>query len=147
MATSTISSTPSTTTTSPPPSGLPSHLQQQFPSYGTPPPPPPPSAATSPPPAAGYSNYSYATAPGQQPQFSAAEVHSQVYRPTEAENAGHGHKGFFKRAHTEGSVGSSSSTSGPGGKKEKDSKSRLNDGLQGIDSKVTGLLGRLDKMF
>jgi hypothetical protein len=69
-------------------------------------------------------------------------MHAQVYRPTEAESHGHGHKGFFKRSHTEGSVGSSSS-----GKEKKDGRIRLNEGIQGIDNKVSGLLGRLDKMF
>jgi hypothetical protein len=67
-------------------------------------------------------------------------VHSQVYRPTEAESSGHGPKSFFKRTATDGSTGSKKDT-------KKDTKNRLNDGIQGIDSKVSGLLGRLDKMF
>jgi hypothetical protein len=161
-ATSTISHNPANPTASPPPpppapaqqqpgqyANIPAHLQQQFASYpGTPgfnqispPPPPPNSTQTSPPPpVGGYSSYSYTNAQAQQQNHSAADVHSQVYRPTEAESSGHGPKSFFKRTATDGSTGSKKDT-------KKDTKNRLNDGIQGIDSKVSGLLGRLDKMF
>ncbi|KAJ5174995.1 uncharacterized protein N7482_000872 [Penicillium canariense] len=47
-------------------------------------------------PIGGYSNYSYAQPQAQQPASSEYDIHSQLYRPTEAEAGGHGQKNAQK---------------------------------------------------
>ncbi|KAH0842594.1 hypothetical protein FOPE_07369 [Fonsecaea pedrosoi] len=67
------------------------HVQPQYPDYlaaGQPPAPAPVPA----PPLGGYSTYNYGQAQQPQPAAGAYDIHSQVYRPTEAEHHTHHHK-------------------------------------------------------
>ncbi|KIX94009.1 uncharacterized protein Z520_10346 [Fonsecaea multimorphosa CBS 102226] len=81
------------------------HVQPQYPDYlaaGQAPPPPSVPA----PPLGGYSTYNYAQAQQAQPPAGAYDIHSQVYRPTEAEHHSHHHKpsksgSQHKPSHTE----------------------------------------------
>jgi hypothetical protein len=73
----------------PPPQDPNAHLYAQQ-VYGTPQSPPQQAGQTVP--IGGYSNYSYAQAQGQQAGSSGYDIHSQLYRPTEAEASGHGQK-------------------------------------------------------